>query len=606
MSKHTSKPSLLSPDIRRLLKFLPRLKLAIPVLILLAAGISLTEVAFTALVKPLLDRSFMGGKADDVWLMPLAIVAIFLCRGAMTFTSGYLNQWLTQHALASLRTEMFAKLQRLPDTAFKQTNSANMLVKFTTDANNALANCADVIMIALRDGLLVIGLVAWLLYLNWKLSLIVIMVVPLTAYISRQFGKRLTAIARNTQDSNATLLQVVKESANAQRMVKLHGAQASETQRFTGVVAKLRKLAMRSTVASVATMPMTQIIASIGLGLVISIAISQSQTLSATGATAGAAVGSAALTVGGFVSFLMAMLQLLTPLKHLANLNQPYARTLAASASVFEFLDQSDESNLTHSASNSALGNIVLASTAPSIEFKAISLTYPNANVAALNAVSLTIPAGGSLTLVGRSGSGKSSLAALLPRFIEPSAGQVLLNGVSLTDYALPNLRQQIAMVTQEALLVDDTIAANVAFGDAAPDEPRIWQALEQANISELVRSLPDGLHSQIGEAGGRLSGGQKQRLTIARAFYKNAPILILDEATSALDLDSEAHIQNTLRSLMQSRTTLVITHRLSSIADTDNVALLEGGQLIELGTHRELMQRGGAYAALYDKGAQL
>ena len=570
--------------LKRLYTYIAPMRWALGLIVLLSVGVALTEAGFTALMKPLLDRGFSGKASQYVWLMPLGIIFIFVVRGVMTFITSYLVQWLTQTALAQLRRDMFAKLLQLPDATFKQERSAAMMVKFTTDAANALGSLSELAITSLRDGFLIIALTGWLLVLNWKLSIIVFTVVPATAFITQLISKRLTVLAHGLQASNAAMLQVVKEAVAAQRMVKLHSAYDAETARFETLVAKMRRLVMRSVMASAATMPLTQLLASLGVAVLVALAIYQSQA-SASDPT------QQALTVGAFVSFLMGMLQLLTPLKHLANLNGPYARTLAAAQSVFDFLDQADERLDT--------GTQPMPAAPLSIRVENLTHHYAGNDVPALNGVSLNLLAGQTTTLIGRSGSGKSTLAALLPRFIDASHGAISINGVPLASIRLADLRARIAMVTQEALLVDDTIAANIAYGDAAPDEARMWAALEAASMAATVRSLPLGLATQVGESGSRFSGGQRQRLTIARAFYKNAPILILDEATSALDVESEAHIQSALKTLMQGRTTLVVTHRLNTIAPDSHVVVLEAGKVVMQGNHAAMLKENAEYASL-------
>jgi ATP-binding cassette, subfamily B, bacterial MsbA len=553
--------------------------LALSMVLTIAAAA--TEVGLVSQVQPLIDNVFSSKNTLFVWFVPLVVVLAFTARGLLTFLSTYINQWLLQNALASLRSDMFAKLLHLPDPTFKQERSSAMLAKFTTDANNALTNLTELIMVAVREGALVIGILGYLLWLNWRLTLVVMVTLPIAGLVARLFSKRLRTIAQLTQDSNALMIGSVKEAVAAQRMVKVHGAYDFESQRFSTLIAKLRRLGMRSTVAAAATAPVTQIIASFGVGIVIALAIYQSQI-----ATPGQLV-----TAGVFTGIISSMVHLFQPLKQLANMNGAYARTQAAAASVFDFIDQTDERQDT--------GIQPMPQGALTIVVQNLSQQYAGNDEPALRNVSFTLAAGKTTTLLGRSGSGKSTFAAMLPRFIEPSEGSITINGVNLQDIRLRELRDSIAMVTQEALLVDDTIIANVAYGDTTPDAQRVWAALEAASMAGTVRDLPDGLLTMVGEGGSRFSGGQRQRLTIARAFYKNAPILILDEATSALDVESEAHIQAALKSLMQGRTTLVITHRLNTIFENSHLVLLESGSIIEQGTHLELINKGAVYLKL-------
>jgi ATP-binding cassette, subfamily B, bacterial MsbA len=564
----------------------------------LTIAASATEASLLAQIQPLIDTVFSNKQPSYIWLIPAILVAAFIVRGVLTFCSNYLNQWLMQNALAALRRAMFNKLLHLPDATFKQERSASILAKFTTDANNALSSLTEMIMVTIRESALVLFIMGYLLWLNWQLTLIVLLTLPLSSWVARQFSHRLTHIARMTQDSNALMIGAVKEAVAAQRMVKIYDAYTHESDRFSHLVQKLRRLGMRSTVATAATGPVTQTIAALGFAVVIALAIYQNQNASTT----------AVVTAGVFTGLITNMVGLFQPLKNLANISGAYARTVAAADSVFEFLDQSDERHMEHAA---AATTTTTTTTGPSAALQAmpqgaltiavegVTMLYADNDVPALDAVSFTLEAGKTTTLLGRSGSGKSTFAALLPRLIEPTHGSIRINGVRLQDIRLSALRDAIAMVTQEALLVDDTVAANVAYGDAAADEARVWAALEAASMADTVRDLPLGLHTLVGEGGSRFSGGQRQRLTIARAFYKNAPILILDEATSALDVDSEAHIQTALKALMQGRTCLVITHRLATIAQGSHIVLLEAGRVVTQGSHAALLAAGGAYAKL-------
>jgi ATP-binding cassette, subfamily B, bacterial MsbA len=540
-----------------------------------------TEVGLVSQIQPLIDNVFSSKNTYFVWLVPLIVVGVFTLRGTLTFVSSYINQWLLQNALEQIRADMFAKLLHLPDSTFKQERSSAMLAKFTTDSNNALTSLTELIMTAVREGSLVVGIVGYLLWLNWRLTLVVLLTLPIAGFVAKLFSQRLRNIAKLTQDSNALMIGAVKEAVAAQRMVKVHNAFSFETDRFSKLTAKLRRLGMRSTIAAAATAPVTQIIASFGVGIVIALAIYQSQIN-----TPGQLV-----TAGVFTGIIGSMVHLFQPLKALANMNGAYARTQAAAASVFEFLDQTDE--------RQDSGTQAMPQGPLTIEVKNMSHHYAGNEFPALDNVSFTLAPGTTTTLLGSSGSGKSTFAALLPRFIEPSLGSITINGVSLQEISLDELRNSISMVTQEPLLVDDTVAANIAYGDKNVDEIRLWSALEAANMAAVIRDLPDGAQTLVGEGGSRFSGGQRQRLTIARAFYKNAPILILDEATSALDVESEAHILSSLKSLMLGRTTLVITHRLNTVASDSCVVLLENGHIVEQGIAADLLCTQGVFAQL-------
>lgn len=548
---------------------------------LLTIAASATEASLLSQIQPLIDTVFSSKKPAYIWLIPSILVAAFIVRGLLTFVSNYLNQWLMQNALVALRKDMFNQLLHLPDSTFKQERSASMLAKFTTDANNALASLTELMTVTIRETALVLFIMGYLLWLNWQLTVVVALTLPIASWVGRQFSKRLTRLAHMTQDSNVEMIGAVKEAVAAQRMIKIHAAYTLESTRFNTLVQKLRRIGMRSTIATAATGPVTQVIASLGFAVVIALAIYQSQQLS-TAQT---------VTAGVFTGLITNMVSLFQPLKNLANISGAYARTHAAAASVFEFLDQADERCDT-GIQPMPTGKLTIA-------VDLVSQHYEGNPAPALNRVSFTLEAGKTTTLLGRSGSGKSTFAALIPRFIEPSEGTISINGVLIQDIQLSELRNSIAMVTQESLLVDDTVAANVAYGNDILNESLVWNALESASMAEFVRSLPEGLQTMVGESGNRFSGGQRQRLTIARAFYKNARILILDEATSALDVESEAHIQAALKKLMHGKTTLVITHRLNTIPQDSHVILLNAGEIIEQGRYDELLAKKGVLTQL-------
>jgi ATP-binding cassette, subfamily B, bacterial MsbA len=573
------------PHFKRLIAYFGNKTWVLGMSMVLTIAASATEAGLLAQIQPLVDTVFSSKNPQFVWLVPAILVSTFIARGILNFCSNYLNQWLMQNALASMRRDMFTKLLNLPDTTFKQERSSFMLAKFTTDANNALVSITDLLIVAVRESALVVFIVAYLLWLNWQLTAVVLITLPISSWVAQQFSKRLTHIARMTQDGNVQMIGAVKEAVAAQRMVKIHHAYTHEKSRFDHLVSKLRKLGMRSSIAAAATSPVTQVIAACGFGVVIALAIYQSQNASAT----------QTVSAGAFTGLITAMVSLFQPLKQLANINAAYAKTIAAAGSVFEFLDQVDEAQDT--------GTQPMPQGALSIVVTGVSHQYEgessNTETLSLDNVSFTLNAGTSTTLLGRSGSGKSTFAALLPRFIHATSGSITINDTALKDIRLADLRANIAMVTQEALLVDDTIAANVAYGAQSIDEARVWAALENAGLTLTVRELPHGIHTAVGEGGSRFSGGQRQRITIARAFYKDARILILDEATSALDVDSEAHIQTALKALMQGRTCLVITHRLATIAQGSHIVLLEAGRVVEQGSHEALLAAGGTYAKL-------
>jgi subfamily B ATP-binding cassette protein MsbA len=423
------------------------------------------------------------------------------------------------------------------------------------------------------------------MYLNWQLTLIVFIVVPPISWVVKTLSRRMDRVTRASQDATDALAYVVEENVMAYRMVRLHNAQQNQADRFSNLNHNLRNLALKSVIASSTMTPLIQVLAAMALSGVITLAIWQSTS----GTT------SNMVTVGGFASFITAMLMLISPIKHLSEVTSSLTRGVTSLERGLDLLkDTPDENQGTHTA-DKVRGEI---------NFDHITLQYPSATSPALKAVSLTIQPGQTVALVGPSGSGKTTLANLLPRFLEPTSGQVRLDGIPLKDWSLASLRSQVAYVSQDVVMFNDTVAQNIALGETV-DMARVWKALEAANLGDFVRGLPHQENTLVGHNATQLSGGQRQRLAIARAIYKDAPILILDEATSALDTTSEQAVKDALHVLMQGRTSLVIAHRLSTIEHADLIVVMQAGSIVETGTHTQLMAQGGAYAALYKVAAQ-
>jgi ATP-binding cassette, subfamily B, bacterial MsbA len=435
----------------------------------------------------------------------------------------------------------------------------------------------NVLTSIIRDSLTVVGLLGYLLWLNWKLTLITLVLIPVIAVVVRLTGRRLRKLTQGYLGINAQLTQVIEETTRANQVIKIFGGHEYERARFEERAAKQRSYSMRMASTFAATVPITQIITAFAVSIVIVIALHQSSQ--------------GLMTVGDFVSFITAMLMLLTPLKHIAEVNGPLQRGLAASEAVFGLIDSPVERTSGKTLAKRAAGRL---------DFVNVGFSYPGQQQHALSHIDLSILPGETVAFVGMSGGGKSTLVNLVPGFYGATAGEIRLDGTPIEDIELHSLRAQIAMVSQHVVLFDDSIAANIAYGDAHPDRRRIEAAAKAAHLNDVIAAMPQGMETTIGDNGSRLSGGQRQRLAIARAIYKDAPILILDEATSALDSESERAVQAALDVLMQGRTTLVIAHRLSTIERADRIVVLAEGKIVETGSHGELLAKGGVYAHLY------
>ena len=542
------------------------------------AAAAATEPMIPALIKPLLDGSFVEKDPHTIRLMPVLLVTVFVIRGITGFIGSVAMNWIAHRVVMDLRDALFNRLLTLPTRYFDDHSAGNLLSRLTYDVTQVMNATTQALLTLVKDGLAVVGLLGWMLYLNWRLSLMAFLIVPGIAFIVRTVSRRLRRLSRDLQELMGDLTHVIDEVLQGHKVIKIFGGQDYERERFHRINNRVRQFSMKLIASSEASGPLVQLLAVLALGAVIYFASLQS--------------AADQITVGGFVSLFGAMAMLLAPIKRLTKVNEQLQRGLAAAETIFALLDEPPEPDRGTQTLGRARGEVF---------FRNLSHRYRDEGAAVLHGLNLDVRPGETIALVGPSGSGKTTLMALLPRFYEPESGDILLDGIPIRNLRLADLRANIAYVSQEIVLFNDTVAANIAYGAGfLASEAQIIQAAEHAYAMDFIRELPQGLNTLIGENGARLSGGQRQRIAIARALLKNAPILILDEATSALDTQSERKVQQALDTLRQGRTAFVIAHRLSTIENADRIVVLDRGRIAEIGQHAQLLARNGRYASLY------
>lgn len=536
-----------------------------------------TGPLFAYLLKPIIDNGFVEKNIEAMKWVPFEIIGLFIFRGIANYINEYTSAYISNQMVQVIQRDLFSKMMTLPIGYYQENSRGRMMSRITNDAKGITAAGFDVITVFAKDGVTVIGLLIWLFYLDWQLTLITFLTIPLIAWCVRIINKRIRRLVTRSQNDMGQVMQILSESIDGTRVVRIYGGQSYEQNRLEVTNKALRSLAVRRQSYTSIGSAVTQLMIATSLSIILYIAAKRASH--------------AGFTAGDFMSFLSAMLMMFDPLKRITNMSAVLQTGLMAADSVFRFLDVPEEPNQ---------GKKNLLVTTGDIVFDDVVLRYDNSEKNAIDHLSLRIKQGSVVALVGESGCGKTSTVNLIPRFYDVTSGNLSIGGTNVEDFELKSLRSQMALVSQDVILFNDTIANNIAYGSPNASEEEIIQAAKAANAWSFIESMPEGLKTLVGDQGMKLSGGQRQRLAIARALLKDAPILILDEATSALDTESERLVQAALETLMQNRTTIVIAHRLSTIEKADNIVVMHHGQIVEQGKHDDLIAKNGRYAFLH------
>lgn len=543
--------------------------------------VAISEPAFARVMKPLIDNGFTDKNRTAIIITPLAVMGIFLIRAIAAYVNETNSTWLSGTIVEKMRKLMFDKLLRLPVQYYDDNNSGRILSRITFDAMQITEAGFNIITVTVRDGVTIIGLLALLFYTDWQLTLFCFFTLPFVLVLVRVLAYKLRKLSHNYQKQYGEMTQIITEAVQGQKVVKLFGGYNYEMGRFNQSVYSIKDNNVKQSATSSLNSGLSQFLVACALAMILYFAAARAKSH---------------FTAGDFVSFITAMLLIFAPMKRITSVTQSLQKGLTSAESVFGFLENNAEVNT---------GKLLLSGIKQKISLESVKFSYPTSERLVLDGIDLDIAVGTTVALIGKSGSGKTTLANLIPRFYLPNSGVIAIDGQNIQDIELSSLRDNIALVSQDVVLFNDTVFNNIAYGTDTSklNHDNVIQAAELANALEFIEQLPQKFETMIGENGTRLSGGQKQRLAIARAILKNTPILILDEATSALDNHSEKLVQEALERLMKDRTTLVIAHRLSTVLHADKIVVMDQGKIVEVGRHEDLLAKNGVYAALYLSG---